>query len=505
MIVEKDQSENRNEKYIIKNGLGVSVLEYFYPDYNNKICILKEVGSKNGLPIGEKLSTNSSLYKKILSELEFGFHQSMIKINQCSRNLMKDFDGPNVLFLSNNEGGYARKGIIIKDCDTYVEYPNLNYVDLVIDEKRLENGELQILTHELGHVIMANILNHFPDGKSVKQHTSMGITDYYNAFNEGWAVHFERLSYDNIEHYAKLINSKYSYTKDIVKLWHCEIDSSLRIDGVLKNSFIYKKLLPKVDTSNMDLKDIIILEHTSPIFDTTRLKNAQEMLSCEGVLATLFYRINTNPILQNNCLDCNFYNNFLLYNINESNSIRQLFSPLENVMLKNLWIWNRIREKIGANSIPFIEFLKEWCTCFPNDSHEILKLFISTTIGKTINNDLEVIFEKLSMAGMTGKINEFMKIYSEYKVCFEEICEKTEAGEYTIDGNIGNEIWIDNLPVKIPVYLWSDAEQVNLSINLNTASEYELQSFPEITPNKAREIIEKRDTIRYLTDIKDIE
>ncbi len=35
-------------------------------------------------------------------------------------------------------------------------------------------------------------------------------------------------------------------------------------------------------------------------YDHTRIKNAQEMLSCEGVLATLFYQINSDKTLNLN-------------------------------------------------------------------------------------------------------------------------------------------------------------------------------------------------------------
>lgn len=90
--------------------------------------------------------------------------------------------------------------------------------------------------------------------------------------------------------------------------------------------------------SALGTEELILLEHTSPVFDKTRLKNAQQMLSCEGVLATLFYRINTNKILQDNYLEESFYNQFLLGPIPEGTEPKEFFTPKENVFLKNFYV-----------------------------------------------------------------------------------------------------------------------------------------------------------------------
>ena len=71
-------------------------------------------------------------------------------------------------------------------------------------------------------------------------------------------------------------------------------------------------LLPDIDATQLSLEDLILLEHTSPTFDRTRLRNAQQMLSCEGAIATLFYRISSNAVLQDNFLPREFYKRLLL-------------------------------------------------------------------------------------------------------------------------------------------------------------------------------------------------
>lgn len=250
-------------------------MDFIFPNPKEKICIVKSTGTSENINVTELLPKENPLYNKIMEQLQFPFHQSVIKLNQCSRNLMKDTNGSNILLLSNNEGGFSQHGIYIRNEEKVIHYPNLNYVDLVIDEERLENGELQIFSHELGHVMFENILENFPHGNSSKQHISMGITDLFMAFNEGFAIHFERLAYDNIDLYKKIIDSNRDYNEDIKRLWLCEADTHLRLNGVLNNAYAYKKILPSNNSSNTDIVNSILREHTSTIFDKAKLKNAQ--------------------------------------------------------------------------------------------------------------------------------------------------------------------------------------------------------------------------------------
>ncbi len=287
------------------------VEKYVYPDPNMKISLIEAVEGRGRLLVGKSFS-NSDLAGKILAELGLPYHETVIKLNQCSRNIAGDVDGPNVLFLSQNDGGFPRHGLSIEREGIITEYPKFNYVDLVLNEQRLDMGGLDIYSHELGHVMMMNIWPDFPKGKSTKQHVSMGITDYNTAFFEGWGIHFQRLGYDRVKKYSDEFHDSFSYSRATGGMWHSNLDKELRLNAVLQNKYIHQKLLPRLDTSEMGLEELILLEHTSPHFDGTRLKNAQQMLSCEGVLATLFYRINNNKKLQNGYKDKGFYERFLV-------------------------------------------------------------------------------------------------------------------------------------------------------------------------------------------------
>lgn len=471
-------------------------MDYVYEN-QEKISIVKGMGDYNNMLFGDEVSESNPLYDEILMELNFEFHQCLIRLNQCSRNFVQDTDGDNVLYLSNTDGGYPRKGLAVQANNEITEYPSLRYVDLMIDEKNIKQGKMTIFSHELGHVMMENIWSSFPVGKSVKPHASMAVTDYFMAFYEGWGEHFQRLTYDNIDYYNKLQREQEDFKDDSSKLWHSKIDKDLRLNAILKNQYIHKKLMPGVDTSNMKLQELIALEHLSPIFDKIKLKNAQEMLSCEGVIATLFYRINTSKVMQNNYANMDFYKAFLIAELPEDMDVRHIFSPFENAVLKNFYVWSKLKNNINNSSIIFIDFIEQWVKCFPTDREEIIKIFISTTVGKTITNELSKLYEKTAYYGLIGDMYKYSEANSNYKVLLNSLCEQAIGGKINLRQNIGEELWVTNSDFKMMPWMYIE-EELPIRVNVNTASIYELSSFKHISFSLAQQLVKKRDEHGYL-------
>ena len=474
-----------------------------FPDPTQKICLVKADGKAGTFLSGEKMPSDSPLAKKIMAELDLPFHQSVIKLSQCSRNLVKNALGPNVLFLSQNEGGFPRRGLTLREGEKSTDYPYLSYIDLVIDEKRLAGGELDIFSHELGHVMMMNIWHKLPERRSNKMHVSMGITDYSTAIFEGWGIHFQRLVYDSTELYRKKHLDSFDYTRSINHTWHSNLDQDLRLSAVLGNDYIHQKLLPGVDTSSMDLEELIMLEHASPIFDKTRLKNAQQMLSCEGVLATLFYRINTNRIMQQNYKTKEFYEKFLLAPIPEGLKPHDIFTPFENIILKHFWVWSQLEKSLKPDKTLFLEYLKAWSQAFPEDVPQLMTIFILTTAGRTVSPELGALYEKMSFSGMSGNIQEFRKVLGEFRQSAMTMIKAVMAGKQNLDAAVGPQIWVQNKDFQIRYSLWDTSRKRHLWINLNTASVYDLMSFPGITENDAQRIISKREELGFFKSLDD--
>lgn len=490
---------------LTNNSFAQNPFDYLiFQDTTNRIILVSSVENINSKFLsGKQMDANNPFALKVFQELNSPYHQTVIRLNQCSRNLSANTDGPNVLYISENEGGFPRHGLAIQEEKGVLEYPNLNYVDLVVWEDKFEYGAIDIYSHELGHVMMNNIFDSFPEYKTRKQHVSMGITDFNMAFYEGWGEHFQRLAFDNVPLYQNGFYRLFDYDRTN-KLWHSNIDKDLRIEAVLKNEYIYEKLLPSnVSIDSLSMEEIILTEHTSTIFDFSKLKNAQQMLSCEGVLATLFYRINTNEILQNNYQGKEFYNHFLLSPIPDGAEPKDIFSPFENVILKNFWVWQEIKDKdFNLHNIT-IEFIKEWCNSFPEDKNELVKLFIATTIGKTINNELGDIYEKMVWYGNIGDYKLF-NIYSKnYIQKFIELKKDVLSDILLLERNIGSELWVENSSVNVRTTLWDENNKIPLYININSASVYEIASFWNMDLSKAKLFIKKRDEIGYFKSFEE--
>ncbi len=477
-----------------------------FPDPRNEILVVRATGEKAGeLPVGEILPAGDPLAAKVLEELRLPFNRSMIKLSQCSRNLSGRRDGPNVLFLSREEGGFPRHGLALREGGRVRAYPDLNYVDLVIDEPRLQAGELSIYAHELGHVMMMNVGPELPERGSALQHVSMGVTDPPTAFNEGWGEHFQRLAYEGVPKYRQTFLDGFGTQRGWKSLWHSTVDEDLRVEGVLRNIYVWRKAMPVDDPMAMPPAARVLLHHTSPLFDRTRLKSGSEMLACEGVLATLFYRLATSEVLRSSFAPAPFYRPFLLAPLPEGIAPRDLFTPLENAMLKAYRAWEGMKGGPSAGpgrpSAPFLDFVDAWIRAVPADREELIRIVLETTAGRTADPAPGRLLEKAALSGLVGDYFVFKPALADYDKAMAELSAGVLAGQIKLGAALGPEIWIENPAVKVRTVLWG-AEEKALKIDLNTCSAWDLTTFPGITLDRARTIIEERDKTGFFASLE---
>ena len=479
-----------------------------YPNPNQKVCLVRAIESVNkNMLAGKIIETTDPLHEMIMKDMNLPFHQSLMKLNQCSRNISGNSEGPNVLFISDDEGGFPRTGLeLMNSSGRRTVFPVLNYVDLVLDIERVEQGEMYIFSHELGHVMMNNIMPGFmrkaKERMTSKQHVSMGVTDYFTAFFEGWAIHFECSANDN-EKYKRNMDDQYKYDRILSALWHSTIDRELRITGVKQNKFIHQKLMPQVlHEKDMTIEDMILLEHTSPVFDLTEVRNGQQMMSSEGVLASLFYHITSNKAIQAHYREAEFYKAFLLQPLPKEISPEDIFSPYENVVLKNFYVWHLMKKNPHFNEKPvFTKFIKVWCESFPEDKIILLEIFINLTAGMTITPELGEVYENTAQTGVVGKYSLFMEMMKKYRAGMESVFHKVSENMDLLDANVGPELWIKNKKFQIRRSLWAADIKTNLNVNINTASVYDLVSFPGMAIARAKEVIKKRREFGYFRSL----
>ena len=109
---------------------------------------------------------------------------------------------------------------------------------------------------------------------------------------------------------------------------------------------------------------------------------------------------------------------------------------MENVFLKNFYVWDKIKERLTPESTIFIEFINQWYKSYPEDKQEILKLFVITTVGKTATNDLGKIYEAMWYHGMIGDYQKFRKLAAQALDEASSLIQRISAEEIRLDANV---------------------------------------------------------------------
>ncbi len=145
-----------------------------------------------------------------------------------------------------------------------------------------------------------------------------------------------------------------------------------------------------------------------------------------------------------------------------------------------------------------IEFIEQWGKSFPEDREEILKVFLLTTVGMTVATGLEDTYEEMAYSGMVGDIQAFRGLMPQFQESFTRILQGVLNGELALDANVGPQLWIKNMDLRLQTTLWNKDRKSPLMVNLNTASVFELASFRGVRLASAREIVGKERNWAFL-------
>ena len=444
----------------------------------------------------------SALAQQVRVVLETSFAQRVLRLDRYARNLLLREPGrgdeqrllePMYLLLSGEEGGYARYGFWLED-HRGRRLVLAGYVDLVVGEEGIATGNLEeIFSHELGHLILKSLLGDINSGPSRKMHQSMTVTDYPTAFDEGYAEHFQPLVRDATDNaYLRELNKGATAT-DLNLLWLSRLDQQLRTDGVKRNLFIHRKALPAASLQpDPDRYRLYLDSETSVDFLSDELKNAQEMMACEGVIATLFYRLVNDDRLRNQYQETGFYQQFLAPGVS-SGEIKQVIPPYENVNLKLFAAMRRVGLESAHARLPLmIRIVNAYASLFPNEAEEVYGVFLKTTYGVTALQELAVTFERAAVAGRRGDMEAFRQSSLAAFSLLRATTGQIAHGKLALDGNLGPELWVLDPSFKIAPAVWERDRTLPLTINLNTAAEPELMTFPGVDLAVAHRIVAER-------------
>jgi len=454
----------------------------------------------------------TKLLGRVRGELETSFAQHVLKLDRYARNLLiarragarapidEELTAPMYLLMSTEEGGFARFGFWLEDANGKGKLVLAGYVDLVVSEDSVEAGDFEeIFSHELGHLILKALTGGLPHGRSRKGHLSMSVSDYPTAFDEGYAEHFQPLVRDVTTNTDLRKLTSGTTTTDFDSFWLSAADGQLRTDGVKRNLFIHRKSLPlMVLDAKPDLYGLFIEEETSTTYLPTELKNGQEMMASEGVIATLFYRMVNDQHLRESYSVPSFYEAFTREPVGTP---QEVVTPYENVNLKLFAAMEKLRGS-RASRPPIISVVEQYAKLFPSEAKRVYQLFIETTWGATASQELAVGLQRMSADGRRGDIAAFRQ--NNPSALFSAVMADVTSGKRALDANLGPELWVANTEFKIARAVWEKERTEPLTTNLNTASVAELMTVPGVDLPMARRIIGARDARGFFRSIDEL-
>jgi len=454
----------------------------------------------------------SKLVESMRRDLDKSFAQQVLRLDRCARNLVaaesdkarRPVDewllAPMYLLMSTEEGGFARFGFWLEDAGGIRKLVLSGYVDLVVNQNSVDTGDFEeVFSHELGHLILKALTGGVGNGPSRKMHQSMSVTDYPTAFDEGYAEHFQPLVRDATANaYLRMLMSGVG-AADFELFWLSAADGQLRTDGVKRNLFIHRKPLPPIALDpHPDLYRLFIDHETSATFVPTEVKNGQEMMASEGVIATLFYRIVNDDQLSKHYQEASFYQPFLGRLVEAP---EQAITPYENINLKLFAAMEKLRSA-ERNRPLMINLVEQYAKLFPDEAKRMYALFIETTWGATVSPQLASGLERAAADGGRGDLGAFRQDHPFQLL--DSIIAQVVDRKTALDASLGPELWVANMAFTIAPTVWGTKRSEPLTMNLNTASIAEWMTVPGVDLRVARSIIAARDARGVFRSIEEL-
>lgn len=280
---------------------------FLQPVYNEKEQIFREKDGKK-YPLVEEISGDK--VKPIEELLKDGMPALSLRLDRMGKNfILNQMNGLNEeeaskiftepLYICLMKGGNRPKcGFFLKKGDEIIEKTKVFYIEMPPDAYQFE----KIFSHEHGHLLDFYISNYsFPSSPARPVHTISAITDFETAFIEGWGEHFEIMTVDmtknqEIRDFYNLNDMKgksyFFYLQDMLTL----SQTFKRYLWVKGNLFAFKKNNCLTDgLTGEEFNKNFMYNWMNYSFSGGELKNAHQMLSCEGVVAKDTPDVSPNP------------------------------------------------------------------------------------------------------------------------------------------------------------------------------------------------------------------
>jgi DNA uptake protein ComE-like DNA-binding protein len=405
--------------------------------------IVSKVGAAGAAMPILQAAPDSTLRQALLKESVRGTVAFALKLDEQAQRAAGQAVQPTWLMLTDEEGGFAKRGFWLRESggDRFVDQP---YVALVVDARSVADGSFEeIFSHELGHVLLRRLIPRLPAGMSRVRHGSLTMTDDPTAFDEGFAIHFQPLARMLTVNAALKAHDAGLGDKAFTSLWQSNVDGTLRIDGVRRNWFIHRQLLPPGDD------DAGARRANSSAFDIGTLKNGNQMMASEGVAATVFYRaLAPQPSVER-------YASF--------------FRALKRLNAQDL--------QPDSHLLPLLA--QNWIAIDPQQGGRFANILVETTYGATIEPALPRATVALAQVGRIGRQEVFVEQLKSVRAQMGALTERAAREPATLLAALGPGLWL--------------ATSESLVLNVNTAEADQFSALDSSLADWAGKIVAERE------------
>jgi DNA uptake protein ComE-like DNA-binding protein len=406
-----------------------------------------------------KRATNDALNQAIGKEATRGATKFMLELDeQAQRVAGVRAPAPTYLLLSKQDGGFARRGFWFADANNKVEWRSDPYVELVVDKEAIDGGSFEeIFAHELGHVVLRRLFPRLPNGLSRNAHSSLAITDYPAAFDEGFAIHFQGLARHLTENVKLKAFDKGFEFKPFLPYWQSNADRTLRVRGMRDNLFVHRQVPTALQVGD-----------ATSLFDLSHFKNGQQMLSSEGVIATLFYHLQLSP----------------------PDTISALTDRYRSLLI-SLRALND--QKITASTPVFLSLIRAHTQRLPSLQTRWTSTVLNLTYGATASDTVIRDMTKLSALGQEGRAEEFTAALKKSRASLAALTTQVTRNPQRLGAAIGPELWL----------AFKQANGEVLTVNLNTAEKTSLMHIVGFESTEADLLLANRNTHGAFANVAD--
>lgn len=369
------------------------------PAAEAQLVVLSATGeTRDGLPVVQPHPDPTA----VQAVLTRGYSGRLLRLYAREQEYLRRKTGrppdPAYLVLSDRQGGFPGRGFYLGD----EHKPDAGWVDLH-RSSRLSGrfGAVdQIFPHELLHVIVRQLAGE-PRASGSNQVHAVGVrTDPVVAFGEGFAEHAQILAVDDpdaveetralpgrADMVARANREVAAYSRDLARrwwpirpaqlrflLWFNAAEQVQRYHAVKANLFARMPVMP--DSLRPDSYHAYLFQSIVPGDPHGAAKPPGVVLATDGGVAHLFWRIVTDPALQQRYRDTEFYRAF--------GASRGEVSPLENVYLKIFATLHEARPSTAA------EALRAWARLFPEDAADVERVSGAALLGQPVPDSREI-------------------------------------------------------------------------------------------------------------------